>query len=127
VSETQQGLEGNLATIIESGSTNTPAYKVVIHKDGSATAEIGGWGAMSHFRIERSQHFPPGTIDTKNAAFPAYRDWRCQQNPDRTLPEIDLLRNDHQDFVCGQDQRRSAKHPAVHIGRRSGATGGHYV
>jgi len=37
----------------------------MIHKDGSATAEIGGYGAMSDFRIERSQDFPPGTIDTK--------------------------------------------------------------
>ncbi len=61
----QQGVEGILATIIQSRSTNTRAYKVVIHNDGSATAEISG--ASSYLRIEppRSQQFPPGTIDTK--------------------------------------------------------------
>jgi hypothetical protein len=59
------GVEGNLATIIQSGSTNTRAYKVVIHNDGSATAEISG--ASFAFRVQppRSQQFPPGTIDTK--------------------------------------------------------------
>jgi len=63
--ETKQGVEGILATIIQSRSTNTRAYKVVIHNDGSATAEISG--ASFGFRIEppRSQQFPPGTIDTK--------------------------------------------------------------
>ncbi len=63
--ETKQDVEGILATIIQSRSTNTRAYKVVIHNDGSATAEISG--ASSYLRIEppRSQQFPPGTIDTK--------------------------------------------------------------
>ena len=63
--ETKPDVEGTLATIIQSRSTNTRAYKVVIHNDGSATAEISG--ASSDFRIEpaRSQPFPPGTIDTK--------------------------------------------------------------
>jgi hypothetical protein len=63
--EMKQGVEGNLATIIQSRSTNTRAYKVVIHNDGSATAEISG--ASFAFSIEppRSQQFPPGTIDTK--------------------------------------------------------------
>ena len=61
----KHGVEENLATIIRSGSTNTRAYEVVIHNDGSATAEIGG--ASFAFRIEppRSQQFPPGTIDTR--------------------------------------------------------------
>lgn len=63
--ETTPGVEGILATIIQSRSTNTRAYKVVIHNDGSATAEISG--ASSDIRIEppRSQQFPAGTIDTK--------------------------------------------------------------
>jgi hypothetical protein len=63
--EVKQKAEGNLATIIQSRSTNTRAYKVVIHNDGSATAEISG--ASFAFSIEppRSQQFPPGTIDIK--------------------------------------------------------------
>ena len=58
--EMKQGVEGNLATITRSRSTNTRAYKVVIHDDGSATAEISGASEPP-----RSQQFPPGTIDTK--------------------------------------------------------------
>lgn len=63
--EMKRGVEGELATILQSRSTNSRAYKVVILDDGSATAEIGGAGP--NFRIEppRSQRFPPGTIDTK--------------------------------------------------------------
>jgi hypothetical protein len=59
--EMKQGVEENLATIVQSRSTNSRGYKVVIHNDGSATAEIDA------FRMEppRSQEFPPGTIDTK--------------------------------------------------------------
>jgi hypothetical protein len=63
--ETKQGVEEILATIIQSGSTNTRAYKVVIHNDGSATAEIGGASSDSRTEPPRSQQFPPGTIDTK--------------------------------------------------------------
>ncbi len=40
--EMKQGVEGILATITQSRSTNTLGYKVVIHNDGSATVEIGG-------------------------------------------------------------------------------------
>jgi hypothetical protein len=59
--EMKHDTEENLATIVQSRSTNSRAYKVVIHNDGSATAEIDA------FRMEppRSQEFPPGTIDTK--------------------------------------------------------------
>jgi hypothetical protein len=46
--------EGFLANILQSRSTNSRAYNVAIHNDGSATAQIGG---------ERLA-FPPGTIDT---------------------------------------------------------------
>src|SRR4029077_17462459 len=44
--------------------TNTRGYKVVIHNDGSTTAEIGA--ANYGFRTEpaRSHPFLPGTIDT---------------------------------------------------------------
>jgi hypothetical protein len=63
--ETKQDVEGILATIIQSRSTNTRAYKVVIHNDGSATAEISGASFGSRIEPPRSQQFPPGTIDTK--------------------------------------------------------------
>jgi len=61
--EMKQSVEGILAIITQSRSTNSRGYKVVIHNDGSATAEIGG----TSLRIEpsRSQQFPPGTIDIK--------------------------------------------------------------
>ena len=39
--EMKQSVEGILATIVQSRSTNTRGYKVVIHNDGRATAEIG--------------------------------------------------------------------------------------
>lgn len=63
--KTDHGVEGNLATILQSGSTNTRAYKVVIHNDGSATAEISGAPAIGKSEPARSQRFPPGTINTK--------------------------------------------------------------
>jgi hypothetical protein len=63
--ETKQGVEEDLATIIQSRSTNTRAYKVVIHNDGSATAEISGAGVAFRPEPPRTQEFPPGTIDTK--------------------------------------------------------------
>ena len=34
--ETKPGVGGDLATIIQSGSTNTVGYNLVIHSDGSA-------------------------------------------------------------------------------------------
>jgi len=63
--ETKQGVEGILATITQSRSTNTRGYKVVIRNDGSATAEIGGASFGLRTEPSRSQQFPPGTIDTK--------------------------------------------------------------
>ena len=63
--ETNPGAAGDLATIIQSRSTNTRAYKVVIHNDGSATAEISGGGLAFRPEPPRTQEFPPGTIDTK--------------------------------------------------------------
>jgi hypothetical protein len=63
--ETKQGVEDILAAIIQSRSTNTRGYKVVIHNDGSAMAEIGGASFALRTEPPRSQQFPPGTIDTK--------------------------------------------------------------
>ena len=63
--ELKQGVEGILATIIQSRSTNTRGYKVVIHNDGSATAEIGGANFGLRTEPSRSQQFPPGAIDAK--------------------------------------------------------------
>lgn len=63
--EMKQGVEGILATITQSRSTNTRGYKVVIHNDGSATAEIGGASFAPRTEPSRSQQFPPGAIDTK--------------------------------------------------------------
>jgi len=63
--ETKQGIEGILATITQSRSTNTRGYKVVIRNDGSGTAEIGGASFGLRTEPSRSQQFPPRTIDTK--------------------------------------------------------------
>jgi hypothetical protein len=63
--EMKQGVEGILATITQSRSTNTRGYKVVIHNDGSATAEVGGASVVLRTEPSRSQQFPPGAIDTK--------------------------------------------------------------
>ena len=59
--EMDQDIDQNLAMIAQSRSTNSPGYKLVIHNDGSATADIDA------FRAEppRSHEFSPGTIDTK--------------------------------------------------------------
>jgi len=58
--EMKQGVEGNLATIVKSRG-----YELVIHNDGSATAEISGATVALRSDPPRLQQFPPGTIDTK--------------------------------------------------------------
>jgi hypothetical protein len=63
--EMKQGVESILAVITQSGSTNSRGYKVVIHNDGSATAEIGGTSFAFRTEPSRSQQFPSRTIDTK--------------------------------------------------------------
>jgi hypothetical protein len=63
--EMKQSVEDILATITQSGSTNTRGYKVVIRNDGSATVEIGGASFALPSEPSRSQQFPSGTIDTK--------------------------------------------------------------
>jgi hypothetical protein len=59
--ETRPGTQAIFATILQSGSTNSRAYKVAIHNDGSATVEFNDPGADS--RGEPPQQFPQGTID----------------------------------------------------------------
>jgi hypothetical protein len=63
--EAKQGVDGILATILQSRSTNSRAYQVVIHDDGSATVEISGGPLTTRIEPPRSQQFPAGTIDTK--------------------------------------------------------------
>lgn len=64
--ESRRGMNGDLATIIQSRSTNARAYKVVIHNDGSATSELSGAGIGLRAEPEPSgfRQFPAGTIDT---------------------------------------------------------------
>jgi hypothetical protein len=59
-----------LATILQSGSTNTRGYRVVIRTDGSATVELGSTRGI--LRVNpgpsapaKSQEFPPGFVDAK--------------------------------------------------------------
>jgi hypothetical protein len=63
--EQETGVKDILATITQSRSTNTLGYTIVIHDDGSATAEIGGASSALPTEPSRSQQFPPGAIDTK--------------------------------------------------------------
>ncbi len=59
--ETQPGVAEVLATIMQSGCTNTCAYNVAINVDGSAAA--GAIGATHSLVTE--QKFPAGTVDTE--------------------------------------------------------------
>lgn len=52
---------GDLATILQSGSTNTRGYSVVLHNDGSATSVFFG---TTDAMVEKRE-FPAGTVDTK--------------------------------------------------------------
>ena len=119
--EMKQRVDGILATITQSGSTNTRGYKVVIYNDGSATAEIGGASIALRTVPSRSQ-LSFWNDRYKDATAPAYRDWGCQQDPNGRLCEIGLLRNAHSDYVCEQNEWRLAMYPAASIRHRSGAT-----
>jgi hypothetical protein len=122
--EMKQGVESILAIITQSGSTNSGGYKVVIHDDGGATVEIGGTSFAFRTEPLRSQQFPPWNDRYQDAAALAYTDWGCQQDSDRKLRKIGLLRNAHSDYVREQDQWRSAMHPTAGVRRRSRATAG---
>jgi hypothetical protein len=63
--EQETGVNGILATITQSRSTNTLGYRILIYDDGSATAEIPGGGSALRTESSRSQEFPPGAVDTK--------------------------------------------------------------
>ncbi len=58
--DTQSGVMGVLATIMQSGCTNICAYNVAINADGSATAST----IASTHSLLTEQKFPAGTIDT---------------------------------------------------------------
>jgi hypothetical protein len=64
--ELQHASPGVLATIIRSPSTNTRGYKLVIHDDGSNTAEIGGVRFANHTEPPPMQQFAPATVATKS-------------------------------------------------------------
>jgi hypothetical protein len=59
--DASRAAEGILATILQSGSTNTRAYKVTIHNDGSAKVEFND--PRSDSQNELAQGFPAGTVD----------------------------------------------------------------
>ncbi len=61
----KKSVEGILATITQSRSTDTSGYKIVMRDDGSATAEIDGASLALPTEPSRSQQFPPGAIDTR--------------------------------------------------------------
>jgi len=63
--ERETSVKGILATIVQSRSSNTLGYRIVIHDDGSAAAEIGGASSALRTEPSRSQLFPPGAVDTK--------------------------------------------------------------
>jgi len=53
-----------VATIIQSPSTNTPGFRIVIHDDGSATEEIRDFSHNPGRAPVQPRQYPPGTIDT---------------------------------------------------------------
>ena len=59
------GAKDYLAIILQSGSTNARAYKLVIHHDGSVMAEISQASSLRKSQPARSHLFPPATIDTR--------------------------------------------------------------
>jgi hypothetical protein len=58
-----------LATIVQSGSTNTRGYRVLLHADGSATVFAGGpprlRTSLDSAPNANEQNFPAGFIDAK--------------------------------------------------------------
>jgi hypothetical protein len=62
--QVEQRPKGVLAVITQSHSTNSLGYRLVIHHDGSALAEIGKADVEGGAGRSRSQRFPPGTVDT---------------------------------------------------------------
>src|SRR5215831_8217034 len=54
-----------LAVISKSRSTNSPAYRVVVRNDGSATAEIGEANAAGGSEPAQLRTFAVGSIDSQ--------------------------------------------------------------
>lgn len=59
--ETKSSVEEDLATIIQSRSTNTLGYRVGIHNDGGATVVTIG----ATYAMVAKREYAPGTVDTK--------------------------------------------------------------
>jgi hypothetical protein len=59
----QDKRSGNIvATILQSGSTNSRGYKVTVYDDGSATAEIGPAATALQTVPPQTRHFEAGTV-----------------------------------------------------------------
>lgn len=52
-----------LVTIVQSRSTNSRGFRVVIYRDGSATATINGAGFVTHADEPRAQSYPAGSVE----------------------------------------------------------------
>jgi hypothetical protein len=68
--ETTPTAKNVLTTILQSGSTNSRGYRVVIRTDGSATVELGSPRGRLNINREDStqekpQEFPPRSVDAK--------------------------------------------------------------
>jgi hypothetical protein len=57
--------ENILTVISKSRSTNSPAYRVVVRNDGSATAEIGGANVAASSEPAQLRTFTAGSIDSQ--------------------------------------------------------------
>jgi hypothetical protein len=61
-----QQTTGEIATIIQSRSTNTPGFRLMIHDDGSATEESTNFGPNHPSKTLAQVHrYSPGTIDVQ--------------------------------------------------------------
>jgi hypothetical protein len=73
--EMKQSVEGVLATITQSGSTNARGYKVAIHNDGSATVENWGRPLCPSYRALATAAGSSWNDRYKYAAALADRNW----------------------------------------------------
>jgi hypothetical protein len=118
--EMKQNIEGILSTIIQSRSTNIRGYKLVIHNDGSATAEIDGASLAVPTEPSRSQQFPSGAIDTKTLRRLLTEIGDVSKIPTGGCAKSVSFGTRTQTTYA--DQWRSAMHPTASIERRSGGT-----
>ena len=94
----KQSVEGILATITQSRSTNTRGYKVVIHDDGSATAEISGPAlpSLPNYR-DRNSFLLERSIQTCCGACLQRLGMSAESRQEAARNS--LLRNAHSDYV----------------------------